>query len=90
MYLSVRIARFSARFFRAKRVGSARLGPLRAGLRQEIEPAPVPGGPSPKRAGLHQTRAGPSGPFGHLHGHSQCVQLRSRNRNRNTSSHAAP
>jgi hypothetical protein len=32
-------ARFSARFFRAKRVGSARLDPLRAELGQKIKPA---------------------------------------------------
>jgi hypothetical protein len=32
--LLARLARFSARFFCAKRVGPARLGPLRAGLGQ--------------------------------------------------------
>ena len=55
-------------FFRAKRAGPARLGPLRAGLGQEIEPAclegppdflTVPSRPGPKRAGLHRARAGP-------------------------------
>jgi hypothetical protein len=37
--LPARLARFSARFFRAKRTGLARLGPLRTGLGQEIESA---------------------------------------------------
>jgi hypothetical protein len=32
-----------ARFFRAKRVGLVRLGPLRAGLGQGIEPAGLEG-----------------------------------------------
>jgi hypothetical protein len=41
--LSARLARFSVRFFRAKRAGPARLGPLRAGLGQEIEPAGLDG-----------------------------------------------
>jgi hypothetical protein len=43
MCLPARIARFSARFFRAKRAGPARLGLLRAGLGQEIEPACLDG-----------------------------------------------
>jgi hypothetical protein len=43
MCLPTRIARFSARFFRAKRASSARLGPLRAGLGQKIEPACLDG-----------------------------------------------
>jgi hypothetical protein len=34
---------FSAHFFRAKRVGLARLGPLRAELEQEIEPVGLDG-----------------------------------------------
>jgi hypothetical protein len=37
--LLARIARFLACFFRAKRVGLAHLGPLRAGLGHGIEPA---------------------------------------------------
>jgi hypothetical protein len=41
--LLARLARFSARFFRAKRHGPARLGPLRAGLGQKIEPAGLDG-----------------------------------------------
>jgi hypothetical protein len=45
-------------FFRAKWDGPARLGLMRAGLGQEIEPAGLDG-PGPKRAG-------PGGPFGHL------------------------
>jgi hypothetical protein len=43
MCLPARITRFSTRFFRAKRADSARLGPLRAGLGQEIEPACLDG-----------------------------------------------
>jgi hypothetical protein len=45
-------------FFRAKRAGPARLGPLRAGLGQKIKPA---GTADPARflAGLHRARAGP-------------------------------
>jgi hypothetical protein len=53
---SARIARFSARFFRAKRAGPARLGPLRAGLRQEIEPACLA---DPARVFNRAWRAGP-------------------------------
>jgi hypothetical protein len=75
---SARIARFSARFFHAKRVGPARLGPLRAGLRQGIEPACLAGparfsnrawraGPKTGRASLGPSRVGPGGPFGHLY-----------------------
>jgi hypothetical protein len=65
-----------ARFFRAKRVGPARLGPLRAGLGQEIEPAGLEGPAQfsnrvwrvgPKRVVLHRARAEPGGPFGHLY-----------------------
>ena len=36
--LSVRLARFLVRFFRAKRVDPARLGPMRDKLGQEIKP----------------------------------------------------
>jgi hypothetical protein len=66
--LPTRLARFSDRFFRAKRADPTRLDPLRARLRQEIEPAgldgppdflTVPGGPNPKRTRLHGTRTGP-------------------------------
>jgi hypothetical protein len=70
--LPARIARFSTRFFRAKRVGPARLGPLRIGLEQEIKPECL-GDPArfsnhawwagPK---THRAQAGPGGPFGHL------------------------
>jgi hypothetical protein len=54
---------YLARFFRAKRAGPARLGPLRAELGQEIEPACL-AGPArffnrAWRAGLHRARAGP-------------------------------
>jgi hypothetical protein len=52
-------------FFRAKRAGPARLGPLRAGLGQKIKPAGS-AGPARFLAGLHRARAGPGGPFGHL------------------------
>jgi hypothetical protein len=55
---------FLARFFRAKRAGPARLGPLRAGLGQEIEPACLDG-PDRAQNGLGFT--GPGGPFGHLY-----------------------
>jgi hypothetical protein len=48
MCLPVRIAHFSARFFRAKRAGPAHLGPLRAGLGQEIKPACLDGCSIPK------------------------------------------
>jgi hypothetical protein len=41
--LPIRLARFSARFFRAKRAAPARLGPLRAELEQKIEPAGLDG-----------------------------------------------
>jgi hypothetical protein len=53
--LPARIDRFSARFFRAKRASSARLGPLRAGLVQEIEPACLDG---PVRFSNRAYRAG--------------------------------
>jgi hypothetical protein len=46
----------SARFFLAKRAGPARLGPLRAGLGQEIEPACLAG---PARFSNRAWRAGP-------------------------------
>jgi hypothetical protein len=65
MYLPARLARFSTRFFRAKRAGPARFGPLRAGLGQKIKPAGS-AGPARFLAGLHRARAGPGGPFGHL------------------------
>jgi hypothetical protein len=45
-------------FFRAKRTGPARLGPLRSGLGQKIKPAGS-AGPARFLAGLHRTRAGP-------------------------------
>jgi hypothetical protein len=45
-------------FFRAKRAGPARLGPLRAGLGQKIKPAGT-AGPTRFLAGLHRARAGP-------------------------------
>jgi hypothetical protein len=45
-------------FFRAKRAGPARLGPLRAGLGQKIKPAGT-AGPARFLAGLHRARAGP-------------------------------
>jgi hypothetical protein len=75
---STRIARFSARFFRAKRAGPARLDPLRAGLGQEIEPACLPdparfsnhawrAGPKTGRASPGPGRTGPGGPFGHVY-----------------------
>jgi hypothetical protein len=57
MCLSARLARFLARFFRAKRAGPARLGPLRAGLGQKIKPAGT-AGPARFLAGLHRARAG--------------------------------
>jgi hypothetical protein len=47
---------FFGPFFRAKRAGPARLGPLRAGLRQEIEPACLVG---PARFSNLAWRAGP-------------------------------
>jgi hypothetical protein len=58
------------RFFRAKRAGPARLGPLRAGLGQEIEPACLAGpalffnrawrvGPKTGRASPGLGRTGP-------------------------------
>jgi hypothetical protein len=47
-----------ARFFRAKRAGPTRLGPLRAGLGQKIKPAGT-AGPARFLAGLHRARAGP-------------------------------
>jgi hypothetical protein len=50
-----------ARFFRAKRTGSARLGPLRAGLEQEIEPACLHG-----LGRFYTVSGGPGGPFDHL------------------------
>jgi hypothetical protein len=76
-YFSARIGRFSARFFRAKRAGPDRLGPLRAGLGQEIEPACLAGparffnrawraGPKTGRASPGPGRTGPGGPFGHV------------------------
>jgi hypothetical protein len=49
---------FSARFFRAKRAGPARLGPLRAGLGQKLEHDGT-AGPARFLAGLHRARAGP-------------------------------
>jgi hypothetical protein len=53
---------FFGPLFRAKRVGPARLGPLRAGLGQEIEPACLDGptrfSKRAWRAGLHRARAG--------------------------------
>jgi hypothetical protein len=66
-----------ARFFGAKRADPARLGPLRAGLGQEIEPACLDGparfsnrvwraGPKTGRASPGPGRAGPGGPFGQL------------------------
>jgi hypothetical protein len=75
--LSGRLARFSVRFFRAKWAGPARLGPLRAGLGQEIEPAGLDGltwfsnrawraRPKMGRASPGQGQTGPGGPFGHL------------------------
>jgi hypothetical protein len=45
-------------FFRAKRAGPARLGPLRAGLGHKIKPAGS-AGPARFLAGLHRARAGP-------------------------------
>jgi hypothetical protein len=50
-------------FFRAKRAGPTRLGPMRAGLGQKNEPAGL-GGPARFsnrvwRVGLHRARAGP-------------------------------
>jgi hypothetical protein len=53
-------------FFRVKRAGPARLGPLRAGLGQKIK---LTGSADPARflAGLNRARAGPGGPFGHLY-----------------------
>jgi hypothetical protein len=54
--LPARLARFSARFFRAKRPGPARLGPLWAGLGQGIEPAGLEG---PVRFSNRAWRAGP-------------------------------
>jgi hypothetical protein len=56
MCFLARIACFLARFFRAKRVGPARLGPLRARLEQEIEPACLAG---PARFSNRAWRAGP-------------------------------
>jgi hypothetical protein len=47
---------FFCPFFRAKRAGPARLGPLRAGLGQEIEPACLD---SPARFSNRAWRAGP-------------------------------
>jgi hypothetical protein len=44
-------------FFRVKRAGPARLGPLRAGLGQKIKPAGSVG-PARFLAGLHRARAG--------------------------------
>jgi hypothetical protein len=41
--LPARIARFFGPLFRANRAGPARLGPLRAGLGQEVEPACLDG-----------------------------------------------
>jgi hypothetical protein len=70
--LPAHLARFSARFFRAKRDDPACLGPLRAGLGQEIEPAGLDG---PTRLSNRAWRArpkmgraspGPGRPFGHL------------------------
>ena len=45
-------------FFRAKRAGPARLGPLRAGLGQKLEHDGT-AGPARFLAGLHRARAGP-------------------------------
>ena len=45
-------------FFRAKRAGPARLGPLRVGLGQKIKPAGS-AGPARFLAELHRARAGP-------------------------------
>jgi hypothetical protein len=66
---------FLARFFRAKQAGSARLGPLWAGLRQENEPTGS-NGPArfsnrawragPKMGRVYRARAGPDDLFGHL------------------------
>jgi hypothetical protein len=53
-------------FFRAKRAGPARLGPLRAELGKKIKPADT-AGPARFLAGLHRARPGPGGPFGHLY-----------------------
>ena len=53
-------------FFRAKRAGPARLGPLRAGLGQKLKPA---GSAGPARFWPGFTGPGPgrAGPFGHLY-----------------------
>jgi hypothetical protein len=56
MCLPARIARFSTHFFCAKWAGSARLGPLQAGLGQEIEPACLDG---PTQFSNRAWRAGP-------------------------------
>jgi hypothetical protein len=54
--LPAHLARFSARFFRAKWVGPVHLGPLWAGLGQEIEPTGLDG---PARFFSRAWRAGP-------------------------------
>jgi hypothetical protein len=75
--LPARLARFSVRFFRAKRVGPARLGPLRAEFGQEIEPAGLDdpawfsnrawwARPKTDQDLPGPGRSGPGGPFGHL------------------------
>jgi hypothetical protein len=67
-----------ARFFRAKRVSPARLGPLRARLGQRIKPTGSAGparfpnrawrvGPKTSRVSPGPGQAGPGGPFGHLY-----------------------
>jgi hypothetical protein len=76
--LPAHLARILARFFRAKRAGPTRLGPLRTGLGQEIEPAGLDGstrfsnrawraGPKTGRASSGPGRTGPGRTFGHLY-----------------------
>jgi hypothetical protein len=75
---------FSARFFRAKRAGPARLGPLRAGFEQKLEHDGT-AGPGRFLAGLHRARAGPGRaarlaisspePEQPLHVQNRCVPL---------------
>jgi hypothetical protein len=53
-------------FFRAKRAGPARLGPLRAGLGQKLKPAGT-AGPARFWPGFTGPGPGRAGPFGHLY-----------------------